>query len=120
MDAFARVGRDLCLIGVGVLTGLVTPPSVQESGLNGVLGFVWALMIGLGAIASLAGVLMHHFASEVIGCSFVGGGFAIWAFASINQPMPTTTSYAIALVFAAGSFGQLLRIAALRQGRFTP
>jgi hypothetical protein len=117
MTRFARIGRDVCLIGVGILTGLVTPPSVSENGLNGALGIVWSAMIGLGALASLYGVTFGKYVPEVIGCLFVGGGFAIWSFTAVTQPDPSPTAFAVALVFLSGTFGQLYRVGMIAEGR---
>lgn len=117
MTRFARMGRDACVTGVGVLTAFATPPSVTENGLTGALGVVWSLMLLLGGLASLYGVIRQQFTPEVVGCTFVGGGFFVWAFASVAQPNPTATSYALALVFLSGTFGQLYRVTIVSRGR---
>lgn len=117
MTRLWRILRDLCLIGVGVLTFLQTPPSVSEGGLSGTLGIVWAAMIGLGALASLFGVTFKLLTAEIMGCSFVGAGFAVWAFTSVTKPEADLTSWAIALVFLSGTAGQGYRVAMITEGR---
>jgi len=114
---FARMLRDLCLIGAGVLLLVQTPPSVQEGGLNGGLGYLWASMLGIGALASLIGVTFHKLGSEIWGCAFVGAGFFVWAVTSVTKPEATTTSWALALVFISGTAGQLYRIGMITEGR---
>lgn len=117
MTRFARIVRDLCLIGVGILTLLQTPPSVQAADLNGILGHIWAGLIGIGAMASLYGVTRHHLTAEILGCSAVGAGFAVWAFTSLTRPDATLTSVALALVFISGAAGQFYRIGMITEGR---
>jgi hypothetical protein len=113
----ARIARDLCLIGVGIIIAIATPPSVQEAGLSGALGYVWAALIGLGALASLIGVLAHRFTTEIYGCASVGAGFAVWAFAAVDRPDANLTSWALALVFLSGTAGQFYRIGMVAEGR---
>lgn len=117
MTRFARILRDVCLIGVGVLTLIQTPPSVQDAALHGILGVIWACMLGLGALASLYGVTFKNLTAEILGCAFVGAGFAVWAFTSITRSDATLTSYALALVFISGFAGQLYRIGMISEGR---
>lgn len=117
MTRLARIIRDLCLIGAGVFLVIGTPPSLQQVGVYGALSNVWAAMIGLGALASLAGVIWRWLTVEVYGCSFVGAGFLVWAFAASLQPDATATSYAIALVFLSGTAGQFYRVGMIVEGR---
>lgn len=117
MTRFARIARDLCLIGVGILVQIETPPSVQAADLHGYLGMVWALMLAGGAAASLFGVTFKHIGWEIFGCAFVGGGFAVWAFTSVTRPDATLTSWALALVFLSGTAGQFYRIGMITEGR---
>lgn len=117
MTRVARILRDLCLIGVGILNLVETPPSIAEGGLHGWLGFVWASMIGGGAASSLYGVTRHQLVAEIYGCVFVGGGFMVWAFTSVTRPDATLTSYALALVFLSGTAGQLYRVGMITEGR---
>lgn len=117
MTKFARICRDLCLIGVGILTFIQIPPSIQEGGLNGILGIVWSSMLTFGALASLIGVTRDRVATEVMGCAFVAAGFAVWAFTSVTQTDTTLTSCALALVFISGVAGQFYRIGMITEGR---
>lgn len=117
MTRYARIVRDLCLIGVGVLTFIDRPPSVAEAGLSGPAGWVWASMIGLGAVGSLYGVTFRNITAEVFGCAAVGGGFLIWAFTSVIKPDATLVSWALALVFLSGTAGQAYRCGMLTEGR---
>lgn len=117
MTRFARILRDLCLIGVGAIFLVVTPPSLQDVGVYGALSQVWALMIGGGALGSLYGVVRRRVDAEIYGCTFVGMGFAVWAIAAVTQPDATLTSYALALVFLSGTAGQIYRIGMIVEGR---
>lgn len=117
MTFFSRIARDACLIMVGIIAFVDTPASVQEAGLYGPLSKVWALMLGLGATASLAGVLRKRPTWEIIGCSFVGGGFFVWAFAALTLPDLTPTAVAIALVFLSGTAGQFYRVGMIAELR---
>jgi len=111
----ARIARDLLLIAVGVITYIDTPASLQELGIYGLLSKVWSLMLGLGAAASLLGVIRRRPRLEIMGCSFVGGGFAVWAFAALTIPDLTLTAIAIALVFLSGTAGQFYRVGVIRE-----
>lgn len=117
MTRFSRILRDLCLIGVGVLTFIQTPPSVEDAALHGALGIIWACMIGGGALASLYGVTFKRLTAEIFGCAFVGAGFIVWAFTSVTRSDATLTSFALALVFLSGFAGQLYRIGMISEGR---
>lgn len=117
MTYFSRIARDACLIVVGIICMIDTPPSVQEAGIYGPLSKVWALMLGLGALASLLGVIRRRPAWEIAGCSFVGGGFAVWALAALLLPHLTPTAVAISLVFLSGTAGQFYRVGVVSQQR---
>ena len=117
MTRFARIGRDLCLIGVGVILLFVTPPSVREAGFAGAVAFVWAAMIGGGAIMSLSGLLRKSLRLEAFGCGIESGGILIWFGAAITKDGADWTSLAIGLVFLSGTFGQLYRIGMVAEGR---
>lgn len=118
MTIAARVLRDLCLIGVGIIGVLVEgPPSINNFGIHGVLVYVWASMIGLGAVASLTGLILRSIATEIYGCSFVGGGFAVWAVAVTTQPGATWISLMLGLVYLSGTAGQLYRVGILSARR---
>jgi hypothetical protein len=115
VDLASRLIRDLLLIGVGVIAFIVTPPSVEEAGIYGPLSKVWALMIGLGAAVSLVGVIRSWRRWEIYGCSFVGGGFLVWAFAAFTLPHLTLTAVAVALVFLALTAGQFFRVGVISE-----
>ena len=66
MTLLARIARDLLLIAVGVITYIDTPASLQELGIYGLLSKVWSLMLGLGAAASLLGVIRRRPRLEIM------------------------------------------------------
>lgn len=117
MTTIARVLRDLCLLLVGVLAFVATPPSLQDIGVQGALSQTWALMMLGGAAASLWGVLAKNEAAEIMGCAFVGGAFVVWAVAAITQPDPTISSLMVAFVFLSGTAGQIYRVGMIAAGR---
>jgi hypothetical protein len=117
MTRFARICRDLCLIGVGVINIFVTPPSVRDAGFAGAVAYIWAAMIGFGACMSLYGLLSRRIKAEAFGCGIVGAGFLIWFIAAVTKHDANWTSLAVGLVFLSGTFGQLYRIGMVSEGR---
>lgn len=115
MTLVSRIIRDLILVVVGILAFIDTPPSVQEAGIYGPLSKVWALMIGLGALVSFIGVVRRRTKWEIAGCTFVGGGFAVWTFAAMALPHISMTTVTVALVFLALTAGQFFRVGVLSE-----
>jgi len=120
MTLVSRIIRDMVLIAVGVLAYIDTPPSVQEAGIYGPLSKVWALMIGVGALVSLVGVIRDWSWWEVFGCTFVGGGFAVWATAVFTLPHLNLTAIEIGLVFVALTAGQFFRVGVISRHALRP
>lgn len=102
-----RYLSDLVIIGVGVIAHFNTPPSVEEFGLVGVLGYVWAGMLVLGALSSMYGTACRSTRAWIFGNSFVAGGLALWAISALTQQDVTLTSLSIAGVLTAGVFSRL-------------
>ena len=117
MTRFARIARDICLIVVGVIGLTVVPPSMHDIGVFGVLGYIWATMIGGGALASLVGVLLNRAGPEIWGCSLVGGGFFVWAVAAMTMDGANLVSVMVALVFLSGTAGQFYRVGMVAERR---
>lgn len=107
--AAVKITRDLQLIALGVVVAMHTPPSLREAGLYGPLSIVWALMILVGAVVAAAGTAVRSVALEGIGCLAVGVGFAVWAIGALQQPAPTSVTYAVTLLLGAGVSGQFVR-----------
>ena len=109
--------RDVAMLGVGVL-GLVgtIPPTVDDLGVTGPAGAVWCLAFVAGAIASLVGTWRQRDALHAAGCMMIGVGFAVWTIAAVRQPEASAVSWMVALVFAAGVFGQVYRSLAIALG----
>ena len=120
MTLISRIIRDLVLLAVGVLAYIDTPPSVQEAGIYGPLSKVWALMIGIGGVVSVVGVVRDWSWWEIFGCTFVGGGFAVWAVAVFTLPTLTLTAVQIGLVFVALTAGQFFRVGVISSHTLRP
>lgn len=105
----AGMSRDVIMITVGILLLDETPRSISLFGAHGIASALWALMLLVGGAVSLIGVLLRTPTVECAGCFTVGGGFAIWTVAAVTQPDADITSWAVGLVFAAGTVGQLWR-----------
>lgn len=109
--------RDVAMLGVGVL-GLMgpIPPSIDDLGVTGPAGIVWCLAFIGGAVLSLVGTWSNRDALHAAGCMMIGTGFAVWTVAAVVQPMRSTVSVMVALVFLAGVFGQVYRSLAIALG----
>lgn len=109
--------RDLSMIGVGMLGLLgMIPPTVDDLGVTGPAGAVWCSGFILGGLAATLGAWADLDTVHAAGCMAIGVGFAVWALAAVCQPEASAVSWMVALVFLAGTFGQLYRSLAIALG----
>lgn len=123
----AAIGRDLCMVGLGLL-GFASlavhepPASLTAIGVTGPAVAMWASGFLVGAMLSIAGGLWpdgfggRGDEMQAAGCGVVGVSFAVWAAAIIARPDTTVTSWMVFAVLVAGVFGQIYRIAVVAAG----
>ena len=105
----SAAARDVCMIGVGILGLLATPPSVDVLGVSGPASIVWSLSFLVGGLLALVGGVRNDDPTHAAGCFVIMGGFLIWAVAALALPGADSVTLMVGLVFLAGVFGQVYR-----------
>lgn len=105
-----RLGRDVCLLGVGLIGLLYTPPSVQHfTDRTHLVALLWAGFFVLGAVLGLVGVIREHPLIELLGSGLLVAAFIVWSVAALTAPDVTWATVQIFLVFVGAIFGQVYR-----------
>ena len=112
-----RGARDAWLLGCALflLFGPV-PESLEQLGITGGAADLWVAGLAVGALTSLAGVVLAGQRRsrvapklEIYGCMFAGFAMLVWAIGAVTQPHATAISYALGCYFMAGVHGQVYR-----------
>ena len=105
-----RAARDGWLIGCAAfLLAGPTPESLRQLGITGGAADLWVAALGLGAAASLVGLILRKPKGEIYGSIFCGFAMVVWSVGAVFQPHATSISYALACNFRAGACGQVYR-----------
>ncbi|MGD9693961.1 MAG: hypothetical protein AB7G17_14315 [Phycisphaerales bacterium] len=100
MNTLSRAARtfcDLCILTLGIMSLLSTPPSLA-AGLSYFLTYVWAILLIVAGTVCIGGWLRDCPIVEIVGCIAAGVAFATWMVAAITQPEVTSASVQVALL----------------------
>lgn len=111
LEFVSKIIRDLCCFVVGSLGFIGVPPSIEHLGFNaGPITHIWAGCLAIGGFLCFVSVIRRWPMVEINACALVGVGFFIWFVAAVARPETTVTMWQLALVYLAGTAGQIIRI----------